>query len=458
MESISQKQRNFERKIKKLNLKAKFNNKTVTSVANFTYVELFKKIIGYQDILKNTILYKKAANSAFSTADVIDYLIDANILGFSRFYHTTDLKEDQGYKKIKGTDRLPSEKVCRDLLKMLPEEALKELRSINKQILNIKSLTEDVREVCINVDDTVVTIFGNQEGSGVGYNPRYNGRPSFKEKVGFIAGTDELLDSSLESGKHHSNYEFLDFFKKCVSQLPKRSILKRVRMDRGFFDEKNFMYFEGEGIEYVAKSKMLSTIKKIISYINENPKDYTWKSISSQFDVTEITVPLPKWERARRFVVVREKLQPKLDKNQLMFEEVSYNYEVIVTNIDYLTSEEIFQEYNQRCDIENKIDEVKEGYAFSENSMLNHKANELYLLIKMIAYNISNWFKQAVLPMEVQQHEIDTLRRIFYKVPGNINGSGSYRHISFAYNRKLEIIIQFINSSIINFSKKLCIT
>lgn len=458
MEIISQKQRNFEREIKNLNLKAKFDNTNVTSVATFSYVELFKRIIGYKGILKNTLSYKKATNSTFTAVDVIDYLTDANILGFSRFSHTTDLKDDPGYQKIKGTDRLPSEKVCRDLLKTLPVEVLKELRNINKQILEIKSQTEEVREICINIDDTVITIFGNQEGSAVGYNPRYHGRPSFKEKVGFIAGTNELLDITLESGKHHSNYEFLEFFKNCTSQLPKRYILKRVRLDRGFFDEKNFLYFENEGIEYVAKSKMLSTVKMIISYINNNPKDYTWNPISSQFDTTEITIPLPKWEKARRFVIVRERLQPKFDKKQLMFEELMYNYEVIVTNIDYLTPEEIFHEYNQRCDVENKIDEVKEGYAFSENSMLNRKANELYLLIKMIAFNISNWFKQAVLPIEVQHHEIDTLRRIFYKVTGNICGNGTYRHLSFAPNEKLQMIIEFINKKILCFSRRLCIT
>lgn len=72
------------------------------------------------------------------------------------------LRKDVGYKNIKETDRLPSEKVCRDLLKNLPKEALNELRTVNKHILDMKSKTEDVREVCINFDDTVITIFDNQ--------------------------------------------------------------------------------------------------------------------------------------------------------------------------------------------------------------------------------------------------------------------------------------------------------
>ena len=451
MNIIPHKQKIIDRVVKKLNLKAKFNDSKVTSVGSYIYLELFKQIIGVREVIEKNVSYKKPANSIFTVAEIIDYLIDASILGFSRFLHTEDLRRDKGFSKIKEADRLPSEKVCRDLLKELPPDTLIELRSINKQILDLKSQTEDVREVCINFDDTVITIFGNQEGCGIGYNPRYNGRPSFKEKVGIIAGTDELLDITLENGKHHSNYDFLTFFKACINQLPKRYILKRVRLDRGFFDEDNFLYFEEQEVEYVVKCKMYSSVKKIISYINENSKDYLWQPISSKLSVTEITVPLPSWQRARRFVIVREQLEEK-NKDQIRIEECFYDYQVIVTNIDYLTGEEIFQDYNQRCDVENKIDEIKEGFAFSQNSLINHKANELYLLIKMIAYNIQNWFKQAIMPIEVQHHEITTLRRLFYRVCCNVCGNGNYRHLSFSPNDFLEKIIIYINSSIVKFS------
>ena len=116
----------------------------------------------------------------------------------------------------------------------------------------------------------------------------------------------------------------------------------------------NFLYFEDNGIEYVVKCKMYSTVKMIIDFIN-NPR-IIYGMISSNLSVTEITVPLPKWQRAR-FVIIREKIIPKM--NQLMFEECKYKYQAIVTNIDYLTPEEIFQDYNQRCDVENNIDEIK---------------------------------------------------------------------------------------------------
>lgn len=128
----------------------------------------------------------------------------------------------------------------------------------------MESKTEYVKEVCVNFDDTVITIFDNQENCSRGYNPRYHGRLSFKEKIGAIVGTSEVLNVTLEAGGHHSNYDFLEFFRSCVEQLPKRYILKRVRLDRCFFNHKDFTYFEDEGYEYAVKRKMYSSIKKII--------------------------------------------------------------------------------------------------------------------------------------------------------------------------------------------------
>ena len=174
-------------------------------------------------------------------------------------------------------------------------------------------------EMCIR--DRVCTVFGNQEGSANGYNPRYKGRPSFKEKVGIISKTDELLNLTLEEGTHHSNHEFLSFLESCIETLPETWYLKRIRADRGFFDQKNFRYCEDNGIEYVIKAKMQSGVKKIIDYVSENPEQYPWTKIDNTFSVTEIRVPLKSWDRERRFILIKKSL-PKSNKNgQLLFEE-----------------------------------------------------------------------------------------------------------------------------------------
>lgn len=448
---LSQKHSNDNR-FSNLNIPSSFDNKTVSNNAAYTYVESFKELIGFESLISNTIGYQKPPNSTHTVSNIIDFMIDAIILGYSRFSHMEDLRKDPAYQKMKSF-KLPSEKVCRDLLKILPKDAIAEIRLLNKKLLSLQAKNQEPREVMLDFDDTVCTVFGNQEGGSRGYNPRYHGRASFKEKVGIISQTHELLDLTLEEGSHHSNFNFIDFLKSCIDTLPSSWYLKRIRADKGFFDQKNFEYLEEEGYEYVVKAKLQKGVQKIIDYVNEHPKTYTWIQINKTFSVTEITVPLPAWDKARRFIIIRKSL-PKTKDGQIILDELTYEYQAIVTNIDYLTSVEIFHDYNQRCNIENKIDELKQGFAFDKNSQINHKCNELFLLIKMIAYNLHNWFKRSFLPEDLRHHEISTVRRIFYKVAGNIVGSGWYKHIRFAPNKLLERIISHIRTQLSVFRKK----
>ena len=452
--SITQKAASFTN-----NLKASFTKKQISTNVTYTYVQDFKDIIGFRQLLeKHLEQYEtiKAPNSKYSIADAVDFMSDAVFQGYSRFYHMENLRKDEAYRSIHGGDA-PSEKVCRDTLALLPDDAADTFRKINKDLLAMQAKSEGVREVAADFDDSVITVFGNQERSNIGYNPKYHGRPSYKEKVGVISGTKELVDLTLEEGSHHSNYEFLDFFKRFESSLPKEWLLKRVRADRGFFDDDNFTYFEDQGYEYIVKAKMTSNMHKVVKWVCEHPDYYLWEQADERkeehavFHTTDIRLPMPGWARSRRIVIVRKTLPSKTEDGQLVFDECRYEYQAIVTNIDYLTTAEIFNDYNQRCTVETSIDEIKSGFAFSENSQIDYKCNELYLLIKMIACNLHNWFKQAILPEEERHHRINTLRRTIYKTCGMITGNGWYRHVVYQADLTFQRIIEHIQLALSRF-------
>ena len=452
--SITQKAATFTN-----NLKASFTKKQISTNVTYTYVQDFKDTIGFRQLLeKHLEQYEalKASNSKYSVSDAVDFMTDAVFQGYSRFYHMEKLRKDEAYRSIHGGDA-PSEKVCRHTLALLPDDAADTFRAINKELLAMQAKTEEIREVAADFDDSVITVFGNQERSSIGYNPKYHGRPSYKEKVGVISGTKELVDLTLEEGSHHSNHEFLDFFKRFESSLPKEWLLKRVRADRGFYDDDNFTYFENRGYEYIVKAKMTSNMHKVVKWVCEHPDDYLWEQADERisehavFHTTDIHLPMPGWARSRRIVIVRKTLPSKTEDGQFIFDECRYEYQAIITNIDYLTTAEIFNDYNQRCTVETSIDEIKSGFAFSENSQIDYKCNELYLLIKMIACNLHNWFKQAILPEVERHHRINTLRRTIYKTCGMITGKGWYRHVVYQADLAFQRIIEHIQLALSRF-------
>ncbi len=424
-------------------LPAKFDNTTVTNRASMSYLDAFKDKIGFLQLLESGISYSKRHNSQFHVAGIVDFMVDAQLLGLSRFNHMEDLRLDNAYLTLKG--QAPSEKVCRDLLLHLPNSTATELKIINKRLLEIKARSEGPRDVSLNIDDTVCTVYGDQEGSGVGYNPTKHGRASFKEKVGILGLTNEIVNLTLESGKHHTNHQLQAFIRKCRLLMPTEWTLKRVRIDSGGFDIKNLDYLDEQELEFLVKCKKYKSLQLLVDHINRQEHLYPWAKVDETFSVNECHYRLPCWNKCYRFIVIRKPVAVKDNRQQQMdLDAVKYSYQLIVTNIETMTATEIFHDYNQRCDIENKIDELKEGFAFDQNSQRNHKCNQLFLLIKMLAYNLHVWFKQAILPQAWHSFEIATVRRKFYHLAANICGHGRYRHIRYPGNPQIEWLVRAV--------------
>jgi len=52
----------------------------------------------------------------------------------------------------------------------------------------------------LDVDSTVITRFGDQEGAEVGYNPRYKGRESHHPILAFLAEPKMVTNAWIRSG------------------------------------------------------------------------------------------------------------------------------------------------------------------------------------------------------------------------------------------------------------------
>lgn len=442
----------LEKLAAKTGIPVTFDNTTVTAYGNFGLLEAMKQVIGFDDMLRRHLTIRRHHNCTYSAAELIETMIDSVALGLLRFSHMEALKHDPGYQKLKGVDRVADERTMRGLLSQLNQEQVEQIRQVNEAVLDLKAGLDAPREVWLDFDDTVITVFGSQEGAEVGYNPRYHGRSSYKAKVAFISGTGELVHANLYGGKTASNGCFLEFLRETLGKLnPRKTVVKGIRIDRGFFDEKNFMYLEDNDLEYVCKAKLNSSMYKIIAYLNEQ-KD--WQLLDDTYAAAEIRLPLPTWQRARRFIFIRERLKPKEEHGQLNLDLEIYEYQAIVTNMEDLTPEEVWHWYNKRCNIENRIDELKVGLGLDQKSQHEMLRNTAFMWLKILAYNLLNWFRLALLPKDAAHYEVSTIRRLILNVPGNIVGSGRYRHVRLAQNRWLEEVIAVIKTRFQEFIRQ----
>lgn len=76
--------------------------------------------------------------------------------------------------------------------------------------------------------------------------------------------------------------------------------------------------------------------------------------------------------------------------------------------------------------------------------------NTVFACFKGLTYNHLNWFK-GLLPHEVANCEVPTLRRRILQVPGNIVGNDRYRHLKLAPNVWLERVTTIIKEQLTDF-------
>jgi Transposase DDE domain group 1 len=86
----------------------------------------------------------------------------------------------------------------------------------------------------LDLDSTVVTVFGHQEGVAVGYNPRYRGKRSYDPLLCLEANSSFLWDVELrrrDAGNWAGSEELLAC---CFHATPADIREVRVRADAGF--------------------------------------------------------------------------------------------------------------------------------------------------------------------------------------------------------------------------------
>jgi hypothetical protein len=172
-----------------------------------------------------------------------------------------------------------------------------------------------------------------------------------------------------------------------------------------------------------------------------------WYDLDNHYSVAEMEYLPSGWKFPRRVVLIREKIV--LDTGQMYLPSNEfYKYQAIMTNQEQ-SPEEVWRFYNQRGNVENKIDEIKAGFGVDENSQHEMLENRAFALIKTISYNIVNWFKKVTMPE--QNYEAETVRRKILCVAGNVVGSGWYKKIRLAANRQLEKTVEIIKTNLDGF-------
>lgn len=357
--------------------------------------ELIDKTAVLEELKTLPLPYPKS-NRGYNPLTVIESFWVCVWLGGARFAHTALIRFDKVLKDIFGWDKVPSVSTyTRFFNKFTREMVDKVFVDFNKWFFTKLPLTS----LTLDLDSSVLTRYGEQEGSEKGYNPNKKGRNSHNPLMAFISDLRMTLNAWLRPGNVSSSNNIYEFMQETFRIIDKTKI-GLVRADSGFFGEKFFTFLEKERLNYITAVKMNAILKQSVLDIRH------WLSLDDGIQITELLYKAHSWDKERRIIVVRQSIikKPKA-MGKTLFEHLPdycyYKYQLYITNLD-LSMHEIWNLYRHRADSENRIKELK--YEFGMNGFCLHKfyATEAAFRMVLIAYNLLSLFRQAILQQKIQ--------------------------------------------------------
>jgi hypothetical protein len=114
----------------------------------------------------------------------------------------------------------------------------------------------------LDLDSTVVTVFGHQEEAEGGYNPRYRGKRSYNPLLCLEANSSLLWDTELRPGNAGTWEGSVELLASCLASLPADVRELRARADAGFGYNPVLEMLQARPAHYAVVGRMTTGLKR----------------------------------------------------------------------------------------------------------------------------------------------------------------------------------------------------
>ncbi|HZL94411.1 MAG TPA: IS1380 family transposase [Vicinamibacterales bacterium] len=359
----------------------------------------------------------KARWSGWRLDRVIGILLDAYFAGIERLYHFEDLETEPLLCARHGVERLPDlNTLYRDLRRFEDPELLTALCDVLREIV-VEALRKQPL-VTLDIDSTVETLYGRQEGAEIGPNPHKPGRPSYHPLIARDRLSDLIVHHVLRPGSAGTATDIVPFLHKTIDIVkdgkPDRTIL--ARLDSGFESDDVMKLLERRGVGYVVKMRGTYSVTSNLLGLGRK----AWRRVTfdgdGEIQVADLTCQREGWARPRRMVVLRKR---EMDQPQgHLFDRFGWSYSFFVTDRDW-KPEDVARFYDKRADVERTICEAKHDLSIGHVPTASFGANAADLSIKVLARNLLVLFRDRGLKLNTRLR-VATLRRRFITIAGRL--------------------------------------
>ena len=262
---------------------------------------------------------------------------------------------------------------------------------------------QPMRELILDMDSSVSETYGEQEGTA--FNGHFGGtcyHPLF-----CFNQFGDVEQSLLRDVNVHSAKDWRAVLETVVARYRGRNIPRKFRVDAAFANPELYEYLEAEGFEYAIRLPANDALQRDIEPLLTRPVGRPLNTPVVWY--AGFLYQAKSWDRARREVAKVEW------HNGELFPRVGF----IVTNLTR-PAKRVVRFYNQRGTAEQWIKEGKNAVKWTRLSCHDFVDNQVRLQLFVLAYNLGNFLRQAVLPQAVRHWTLTTLREKLIKIGAKV--------------------------------------
>ncbi len=382
-----------------VNLPIEYSDKQVTPYGGMSLMKRFIDQTGIREYLRGVDLPQPGSNRGYAPEHIVESFWLSIWTGASRYVHCDWLRYDKVLHSVFQWDEMPSQSTYSRFFRKFSQKRNTELfPSLQHWFFD----QIGVANITVDFDSTVITRYGEQEGSAKGYNPNKRGRNSHHPLMAFVGQTRMVANAWLRPGNTADSSSCKSFMQETFDQALKGKKVGLVRADSGFYTEELLSYLEEEQHKYIMAVRMYPNVKSAVWGLDE------WVNLTKGIQLNEMFFSHEKGKR-RRYIIVKKRvdIRPKSGGKELFEDLPGHRFSCYVTNLD-LPLDQIWNIYNTRADCENRIKELKDDFGLDSFCMQDFWATEASFRFIMVAYNLMSLFRHFAL----NHHNRATLRTL----------------------------------------------
>jgi len=310
-------------------------------------------------------------------------------IGFNRIWHFVYVRMDAMLCGFFSVTRLPAASTFWRYVESLginqAKSLLKVMRILRERVWQLCGFT--FYRIRVDIDATVNTVYGNQQGARKGHNPKHRGKQGLRPVLAFIEETREYLVGKLRPGTTVDGAEAAAFIADIENHLPGCVQEVLLRADGEFLSWQSVQAAMAAGFDFIIANKGCSPV------FDSDQWYQPWRR--KPFQYNSCIYQPGGWGRPCRFVAMRILKEQTQLSNQpqqgVLFEDDKYTYRIFCTSLAG-SAHQVVAQYDKRADVENLVGEAKrEGLDMIPSTKF--KNNYAFFQIVMLAYNIWRYMK-----------------------------------------------------------------